>query len=79
MRGWALLYSNPTGANLNEAEAHFERAHALDPDNVPAMIGLARALNSLLSMSFIIESTEFPDYRSTVARAEESIDAAPGP
>jgi adenylate cyclase len=70
LRAWATLYSNPTGANLAEAEALFERARALDPDNVPAMIGLARALNWLVTMRWNI------DERSGIARAEESIDAA---
>jgi TolB-like protein/Tfp pilus assembly protein PilF len=70
LRGWAILYSNPTVANMAEAEALFERARALDPDNVPAMIGLSRALIGLVDMSGNIE------VRSGIARAEESIDAA---
>jgi hypothetical protein len=54
MRGWALIYSNPTGADMKEAEALFERARALEPDNVPAMIGLARVLNWLVNMRWDI-------------------------
>jgi adenylate cyclase len=73
MRGWAILYSSPTGTNLNEAEALFERARALDTNNVPAMIGLTRALNALNLLQFMSWNV---DPRNVVARAEESIDAA---
>jgi hypothetical protein len=70
LRGWAILYSNPTVANMAEAEALFERARALDPHNVPAIVGLARALIWLVNMSGNI------DERSGIARAEEASDAA---
>jgi class 3 adenylate cyclase/TolB-like protein/tetratricopeptide (TPR) repeat protein len=72
LRGWALIYSNPTGADMQEAESLFERALALDPSNVPAMIGLASALKWLVDMSWLMNT----DYPSGIARAEESIDAA---
>jgi TolB-like protein len=44
MRGQAILYSNPSIAAFGEAAALFERALALDPQNLPAMTGLANAL-----------------------------------
>jgi TolB-like protein/class 3 adenylate cyclase len=44
MRGQATLYSNPSVAAFGEAAALFERALALDPQNLPAMTGLANAL-----------------------------------
>jgi tetratricopeptide (TPR) repeat protein len=44
MRGQAILYSNPSAAAFGEAIALFERALALDPQNLPAMTGLANAL-----------------------------------
>jgi TolB-like protein/class 3 adenylate cyclase len=44
MRGQAVLYSNPSVAAFGEAIALFERALALDPQNLPAMTGLANAL-----------------------------------
>jgi tetratricopeptide (TPR) repeat protein len=44
MRGQAILYSNPSISAFGEAVALFERAVALDPQNLPAMTGLANAL-----------------------------------
>jgi len=44
MRGQAILYSNPSVAAFGEAAALFERALVLDPQNLPAMTGLANAL-----------------------------------
>jgi TolB-like protein/Tfp pilus assembly protein PilF len=44
MRGQAILYSNPSVAAFGDAAALFERALALDPQNLPAMTGLANAL-----------------------------------
>jgi class 3 adenylate cyclase/TolB-like protein len=70
LRSWAILYSNPTVASLAEAESLFERARALDPGNVPAMIGLARALNWQVNLEGNV------DYVSGVARAEKLSDAA---
>ena len=44
MRGQAVLFSNPSVAAFGEAIALFERALSLDPQNLPAMTGLANAL-----------------------------------
>ena len=70
MRGRAILESNPSKATLHEARVLFERARSLDPDDVPAMIGLARALSWMVNMGWSEDPAAFG------ASAEESIDAA---
>jgi adenylate cyclase len=44
MQGWALLVQVEDKQRYNDAIKLFERALALDPQNVPAMTGLARVL-----------------------------------
>ena len=70
MRGWTVLNSNPDKAALGDAAAVFERALALDAQNVPAMIGLAQALASRADMYWS------DDRPGDIARAEETIDRA---
>ena len=65
MRGQAILYSNPSVAAFGEAAALFERALALDPQNLPAMTGLANAL-----AGHAIQTHDAGD----AARAEKLID-----
>ncbi len=57
MRGWAIVYTNLDKAGANDAITLFERALALDPNNVPAMIGLAVALNSRVTAQSSEDST----------------------
>jgi TolB-like protein len=66
MCGQAILYSNPSVAAFGEAAALFERALALDPQNLPAMTGLANAL----ARHALLTSDE-----GDAARAEKLIDA----
>jgi TolB-like protein len=66
MRGQAILYSNPSTAAFAEAAALFERALALDPQNLPATTGLANAL-----VAHAINTSDAGD----AARAEKLIDA----
>jgi adenylate cyclase len=70
MRGWTVLNSNPDKAALGDAATLFERALALDAQNVPAMIGLAQALASRADMYWS------DDRPGDIARAEETIDRA---
>ena len=70
MQGRAFYYSNPDKRGSDEALAPFERAIALDPQNVSAMIGLARVLTS----RFIGLATKDPE--GDIARVEKTIDAA---
>jgi adenylate cyclase len=44
MLGWSLMNRPPARENLRAAEAHFERACALDPGALPARIGLSFTL-----------------------------------
>jgi TolB-like protein len=70
MRGWSILDSNPDKAALHDAATLFERALALDPQNVSAMIGL----NSTLAWRV---NTNWSDDRAgDIARAEQLIDRA---
>ena len=71
LRGFAILNSNPTKATLNEAKALFERARALDPTNVPAMVGLAVTLNWRANVGGWSDNPT-----SDIALAEQTIDAA---
>ena len=70
MRGWTVLNSNPGKAGLQDALSLFERALALDPQNVSAMLGLNDDLVALLDNSFS------DDRAGDIARAEETIDRA---
>jgi TolB-like protein len=70
MRGWTVLNSNPDKAALGDAAALFERALALDAQNVPGMIGLAQALASRATMYWS------DDRPGDIARAQETIDRA---
>jgi class 3 adenylate cyclase/TolB-like protein/Tfp pilus assembly protein PilF len=67
MRGQAILYSNPSTAAFGEATALFERALALDPQNLPAVTGLANALAA---------HTILTHDAGDAARAEKLIDTA---
>jgi TolB-like protein/Flp pilus assembly protein TadD len=70
MRGWTILNSNPDKAALHDATALFERALALDPQNVLALIGSNTTLTWRLN-------TKWSDDRvGDIARAEETIDRA---
>ena len=70
MRGRAMLNSHVDKAVTIDAAAIFERALALDAQNVPAMIGLALALTWRVNMSWS------EDRAGDVARAEAAIDRA---
>ncbi len=70
MRGEAILNSNPDKAALQDALTLFERALALDPQNVPAMIGLATCL------TWRVNAFWSDDRAGDIARAEETIDRA---
>jgi TolB-like protein/Flp pilus assembly protein TadD len=70
MQARAIMNSNPTTASLNEAKALFERAHALDPNYVPAIVGLAGAFSWRVNAGWSNDTTD------DVARAERMIDAA---
>jgi tetratricopeptide (TPR) repeat protein len=73
MRGWAILHSNPDKTALLDAATLFERALALDPRNVSALIGS----NSTLTWRL---NTKWSDDRAgDLARAEETIDRALAP
>ena len=70
MRGSAILDSRPDNRALNDAIALFERALALDGQNVPALIGLSAALNSRV----VGLASENPAI--DIARAQLTIDRA---
>jgi class 3 adenylate cyclase/TolB-like protein len=70
MRGWAALNSNPDKAGLKDAATLFERALALDPQNVSAMIGLTTTL------TWRLNTNQSDDRGGDLARAEETIDRA---
>ncbi|HEY1888330.1 MAG TPA: adenylate/guanylate cyclase domain-containing protein, partial [Roseiarcus sp.] len=70
MRGWTVLNSNPGKAGLQDALSLFERALALDSQNVSAMLGLNDALTARLDDDFS------DDRAGDTARAEEAIDRA---
>jgi adenylate cyclase len=70
MRGRAILYSQPNKAALKDAQSLFERALAIDAQNVSALVNLALTLNRRLN-DFWSE-----DPASDLARAEETIDRA---
>ena len=69
MQGWATLYSRAGPAYLNDSIALFERALALDPQNVRAMLGKTFAL------VLRAQGRTGADPRDT-ERAEKTIDAA---
>jgi adenylate cyclase len=65
MRGWAERYRGPAAKTNEDAVGLFERALAIDPQLVPAMVGLAEAL---------VDRTEFlhsDDPKRDIARAED--------
>jgi TolB-like protein/DNA-binding winged helix-turn-helix (wHTH) protein/Flp pilus assembly protein TadD len=70
MRGEAILNSNPDKPALQDALTLFERALALDPQNVRAMIGLATCLTWRANLYWS------DDRASDIARADETIDRA---
>jgi tetratricopeptide (TPR) repeat protein len=70
MRGWAILYSNPRKAAFHDALTLFERALALDPQNVSALIGLNASLIWRVNLNWS------DDRAGDIARAEEAIDRA---
>jgi class 3 adenylate cyclase/TolB-like protein len=70
MRGQAIMNSNPDKSAWQDAATLFERALALDPQNVSAMIGLVGVLTSRLN------SNQSDDRAGELARAEETIDRA---
>jgi len=70
MAGQAASYLPPNKANLNDAIALFERALALDPQNVRALTGLA---NVLLNRATLHWSE---DIEGDTGRAEKAVDAA---
>jgi class 3 adenylate cyclase/TolB-like protein len=70
MRGWTVLWKPLTKESSAESIALFERALALDPQNVSAMEGLTSALNDRVANLFS------EDRAGDLARAEKTIDAA---
>ncbi|MBV9287727.1 MAG: guanylate cyclase, partial [Hyphomicrobiales bacterium] len=68
LRGWAMLSSNPDKAAFHGAATLFERALALDPQNVSAMVGLSHALSWRVNVNWS------DDRSADIARAEETID-----
>ena len=66
MRGWAERYRGATSkTNEDAAVGLFERALAIDPHLVPAMIGLATALVDRVTL------LHSDDPKSDIARAED--------
>ena len=70
MRGWAMLNSNMNKAVINDAATLFERALALDGQNVSAMIGLTFAL------TFRVNLYWSEDRAGDLARAEAASNRA---
>ena len=70
MRGWATRWKPFTKESSAESIALFERALALDPQNVSAMEGLTSVLNDRVGSLFS------EDPAGDLARAEKTIDAA---
>jgi TolB-like protein/class 3 adenylate cyclase len=70
MRGWAILNSNPDKMALHDAATLFERALALDPQNVSAMIGFVDTL------TWRLNTNQSDDRAGDIARAEEMADRA---
>jgi TolB-like protein len=68
MRGWAILNSHPDKGALHDAATLFERALALDPQNVSAMMGLSGA------STWLVNNNWSDDRAGDIARAEETID-----
>jgi TolB-like protein/Flp pilus assembly protein TadD len=64
-RGWAALYRGHSPADLFEAEGWFERAAALAPTNVRALVGLASA-------KFTLAATRTVHDRATYLAAAEA-------
>jgi adenylate cyclase len=65
MRGWVESSRPNSKASLDAAIGHFERALAIDPQLVPAMVGLARAL------AFRVLDLYSDDPKSDVVRTED--------
>jgi adenylate cyclase len=70
MLGWSLMNRPPARENVMTAEAHFERACALDPGALPARIGLSFTLVRRVSSYW----SETP--QEDLERANALIDAA---
>ena len=70
MRGWAEAFRPYSKLSNEAAIGLFERALAIDPQLVPAMVGLARTL------SWRTDFFQSDDPKSDIARAEDSADRA---
>jgi TolB-like protein/class 3 adenylate cyclase len=70
MRGYAIFFSRPNKAALNDAQTLFERALAIDAHIVPALVGLATTL------SWRVNAFWSEDPARDLARAEETINRA---
>ena len=70
-QGMALLHKGPTPENMTEARGFFERALALDPANIDALVGMARVEVST-GLSLISN-----DRLADLARAERNSDGGP--
>ncbi len=70
MQGWAIFYSSANRSGAEDTLALFERALALDPQNVRALIGVT----SVLSSRVVGQVSKDPE--GDLARAEKAIDAA---
>ncbi len=63
-RGAASSFKGPTGENMSKARAFFERALAIDPENVGALVGIA-------FVDFLVAIYLYPDDRAArLASAE---------
>jgi class 3 adenylate cyclase/TolB-like protein/tetratricopeptide (TPR) repeat protein len=70
MHGFAILYSRPDKAVLKDAQTLFERALAIDAQNVSALVGLATTLSRRVNAFWS------DDPVGDLVRAEETIDRA---
>ncbi len=65
LQGWARLNKGPTSENLSHARAFFERALALDPNNVLALVETA-------FVDFLVGTYFLPDDRTALLVAAEA-------
>jgi len=66
-QGMAFLNHGPSLENLSQARAHFERAVALDPANVDALVGMA-AVDYLIGAGYMSD-----DHAARLAAAEAAV------
>ena len=67
MRGWSLLNAGPNREDVHNAEALFEAALRIDPDNSQANVGLAQVL-----IRHTYRMAPLPERATLLARADEA-------